>query len=109
MYKYRALVDRVIDGDTIVCDVDLGFYIVLKDLHFRLTGIDAPDDKEGREDSRLFLETVLKDHPQVVIESEKEDKYGRWLATVYLDGLNINDYMLKSGHAKPYGGGKKED
>lgn len=110
MYEYAATVERVIDGDTVDVTIDLGFRVYLGQ-RIRLAGIDAPEvsTDEGK-DARDFLRRTLPPGQHVVLTTERprDDKYGRFLATVMKDGtLNINNYMLNTGHARPYDGGAR--
>ena len=101
-FRYNAVNIRVIDGDTIEAEVDLGFRVFKKDI-FRLKGIQAPEkDKESTD----FL-TKAVSCASVVLESHKPEKYGRWLAVVYADGVNVNQALVDMGLAIPYNGGKR--
>lgn len=110
MYIYNAKVIRVIDGDSVALNVDLGFR-TWHESPFRLMGIDAPEinaaGPEG-ETSRDYLKTLLPVGSLVTVKTEKAaDKYGRWLGTVWPVGIlnSINQQMIDAGHAKPYSGG----
>ena len=102
-YRYNAKNIRVVDGDTVEAEVDLGFRVFRKDI-FRLAGINAPERSKGQP-AIDFLTSALKTN-NVVIESRKSEKYGRWLATIYADGVNVNQALVDMGHAVPYDGGK---
>jgi micrococcal nuclease len=110
VYKYRGYVNRVIDGDTIEVNVELGFDVFI-DVIFRLDGINAPEmkgaAKEAGERARDFLREFLEGEV-VEIQSHGREKYGRWLATIYAHGgQNVNQIMLNSGLAVPYHGEKR--
>jgi micrococcal nuclease len=105
-FVYRAFVSTVIDGDTIVADVDLGFGMVMKDQRFRLVGIDAPEKRgaskvEGKR-SMEALRILIEDR-WVTIRTRKDrkEKWGRWLAEVWLDDINVNQRMVSEGYARP--------
>ena len=102
MYEYKATVDRVVDGDTIVCTLDMGFNIFIKE-KFRLAVIDAPETSTPEGKAVKVLVSDMLTGKAVVLQTAKQDKYGRWLATVLLAGLNINQWLLDNGHAKLYG------
>ena len=110
MYKYEGLVMRVIDGDTIVVLVDLGFTTFSKQT-LRLYGINAPEMRSGGEMAKEWLEKQIL-QKQVTIETikkkrvggEKTGKYGRYLAIVSIDGVDINQVMLDEGLAREYNG-----
>ena len=100
----------MIDGDTVDLDIDLGFSITLKQ-RVRLKGIDAAEtrtkDLEEKAEgvkARLWLEKELSREGEWIIETTKEDKYGRILGTLYLvgDPVTLNERMLNEGIAKPY-------
>lgn len=106
-YRYRTSEIRVIDGDTIEATVDLGFYTWQK-LRFRLARLNAYELSSKIEEERvlaaqaqrlLFNLLYLQD---VVIESQKTEKYGRWLAEVFIGDSNVNDQLLNSGLVKTY-------
>ena len=52
LYTYKANIVRVIDGDTVVADIDLGFDVWLRKEHLRLVGIDAPENKANSNTSK---------------------------------------------------------
>jgi len=111
MFDYHATLARVVDGDTVYLTVDLGFRLSAT-FDFRLLGINAPEmngsTRAAGEVAKAELDRLLK-LGTLRITSAKSDKYGRWLATIYvkqLSGieLNVNDAMLKAGFAVVYSG-----
>lgn len=108
----RATVVRVIDGDTFIADVDLGYHVTMTE-SFRLLGVDTPErhgaTKDAGEAARLFTALWLGDRGnQVWLRSHKTEKFGRWLAEVYDDaGESLRAALLTAGHAVEYGGGKR--
>jgi len=108
-YRYKAIVGRVYDGDTITVDIDLGFNIWWREVSLRLYGIDTPEIRgEERESGLLSRQFVLDRLPigcEVVIETfkDKKEKYGRYLANVFYDGgKNLNLELLQNNLAKKY-------
>lgn len=106
MYQYKAYIDRVIDGDTVVCDIDLGFYTWLKNLHLRFYGIDAPEksDPTGWKLATDYVQAFFDTNPVVTTDIYGMDKYGRWLA-VFIDPANevtLNQQLVDKGLAKIY-------
>ena len=108
MYEYTALVTKVIDGDTIDAEVDLGFGIYTK-RRFRLAGIDTPEvrtrDKEekaaGLESKKVVQDMILG--KRITVQTDKAGKYGRYLAYIILsDGTNLNEYLVENGYAEEY-------
>jgi micrococcal nuclease len=113
MYTYKAEVIRVIDGDTVVLNIDLGFKIH----HItpcRLAGINAPEmnakDEKVRAaavQSKEFLSGLLLEGMEVTIISKKLDKYGRPVVYFLAESnkyASVNDLMLISKHAVIYKG-----
>jgi micrococcal nuclease len=104
MYDYAARVVRVVDGDTLHLDVDLGFDILRRDT-FRLAGINAPELRtvEGQL-AKEWLELWLRDARELRITTVKDrkERYGRYLAWLWADGVNVNEAMMQAGHAVPY-------
>lgn len=118
MFTYRARLVRVIDGDSVELDVDLGFHVTVRD-HFRLSGINAPElhstsleERTAAKASSAFLTQLLtKAGSSLVIKTEKSegDKYGRWLVQIFASPSpqSLNEQMIAGGFAKAYGGGAK--
>lgn len=107
MYKYKAVVYEVVDGDTFKANVDVGFGISF-DTIFRMDGINAPELKkedgtpnEAGIQAKEFLSQLILGN-EVELHVHEKDKYRRWLATVYKGAENINQKMLESGHAVEY-------
>lgn len=118
VFEYFCKVTRVVDGDTIDVNIDLGFSIWHK-ARVRMLGIDTPESRTRNLEekalglaSKARLKEMLKGS-KVKIECAKEKgKFGRVLANVIIidkDGneINCNDQLCKEGHARPYFGGKK--
>lgn len=108
-YLYLANLERVIDGDTIVVDLYLGLEVVLDDQILRLYGIDAWEMRGIEREKGLLAKeflTRLLEHGGIIVEIKLEwgshgrGKYGRWLAVIYVAGVNINELMVSQGHAE---------
>ena len=104
MYTYKAQVVRVIDGDTVILNIDLGFNI-FHVMSCRLAGVNAPEFNAKDEATRAvaiasknYLMSILPVGEWIEIESKKLDKYGR--AVVKID--YVNDIMIEQGHAVEY-------
>ena len=118
-YEYNATVTEVVDGDTIVIDIDLGFDVVFTAQKVRLLGVDTPESRTiNLKEKALGLEVKEKLKKElaaakdVVIKTEKPDsseKYGRILGWVFLDGsdVSLNQKLINEGYAWTYGGGTK--
>lgn len=104
MYEYRAEVIHVVDGDTLWLDVDLGCDIHTR-LSIRLFGVNAPEvsTPDGVQ-AQTWLRARLPAGARVTLQTvkDKREKYGRYLGTVIHNQQNINDLLLKEGHAVPY-------
>ena len=120
MYEYSVKkVLKVIDGDTIDVDIDLGFNVSYTQ-RVRLAGIDTPESrtKDLKEKAlglevKDYLSKRLKDAKVIVIKTELPDsteKYGRILGWIYVDGekISVNENMIKEGYAWTYDGGTKK-
>lgn len=102
MYEYAASLIRVVDGDTVWLDVDLGFGVSRKD-SFRLYGINAPElsTPAGPPASQHLLE-LLGFPITVRTIKDKREKYGRYLATIICNGIDVNQKMIDDGFAVAY-------
>jgi micrococcal nuclease len=110
MYEYKAIVDRWIDGDTVDLKVDLGFYMTAA-IRFRLTGIDTPErGRPGAKEAHELASSMAPAGATVWVMTDKADKYGRWLANVFVTpmGRTVNQALLDAGLAKLYFGGTKD-
>ena len=107
-----ASVARVVDGDTLDLDLDLGFSITLRQ-RVRLIGIDAPEvrTRDAEEKARglqaqQFVVEWLQRPGLVWVRTTKDDKYGRMLADLYREGEpSLCEELLAWGLAGPYRGG----
>lgn len=111
-YTYAALITNVVDGDTVDAVVDLGFTVSVK-VRFRLYGLDTPEMtssdaivREAAKAAKAFVANMVL-NKQVSLKSYKTDKYGRWLAEIFVDGVNINQLLIEHNYAVPYFGGTK--
>jgi micrococcal nuclease len=122
MYEYKCKVLRVVDGDTVDVDIDLGFGIVLSDERVRIMGIDTPESRTRDKVEKLFgkaskhrLESLLGEIAilKTQINKDGEDmkgKFGRVLGDfVTEDGRMATEVMIDEGHCVPYFGGSKEE
>lgn len=126
MYEYRAHVNRVVDGDTVDVDIDLGFGIVLKDERVRIMGIDTPESRTSDKVEKIFglaskerlkellgKETILKTQ----INKDGEDmkgKFGRILGDFIVEEWEgeqrlVTEVLIEEGHAVKYHGQNKAD
>jgi len=112
VYEYKAKLDRIIDGDTIDCFIDLGFNIKLKE-RVRLKGIDTPEtrtrdlvEKAKGLDAKERVIELFQGVDEFVVKTELDNKgkYGRILGTIMLPDhkISLNEMLLKEGHAEVY-------
>ncbi len=82
-YIYEAVLERVVDGDTLIVRIDLGFD-VWKSQRVRLRGVDAPSlDTPQGEKAKRFVEQKMAKAEKVVIRTYKLDKFGRYVADLF--------------------------
>ena len=102
MYEYRASLVKIIDGDTIDVDIDLGFDVVLKKQRIRLYGINTPESRTRDLEEKKYglaakerLKGLLEEADTISIKTEIDKKargiYGRILGTVMGDATNVNN------------------
>jgi micrococcal nuclease len=120
MYQYKAKILKVLDGDTVDIDLDLGFNIVLANQRVRMAGIDTPEsrttDSEEKIRGQLSKKKLAERLPVgswVRIETQKsdsnDDKFGRILAVfIAEDGTSLNQWMIDNNYAVLYNGENKE-
>ena len=126
MYEYKAVVDRVVDGDTIDVTVDLGFS-VWKKMRVRMEGINTPEsrtrdleEKKRGLAAKDRLKSILEfNNNKCILKVSGVGKYGRALATVLVESLSplngkdgitlidVNKQLIEEGHAVEYWGGKR--
>jgi micrococcal nuclease len=117
-YIYRVKqVLKVVDGDTIDADIDLGFDISLTK-RVRLSGVDTPEsrttdlkEKALGLEVKEWLKKNLDGKKNILIKTELPDsteKYGRILGRLYVDDVCLNDRMIDEGYAWEYSGGTKK-
>ena len=126
MYEYKAVVDRVVDGDTIDVTIDLGFK-VWKKMRVRMEGINTPEsrtrdleEKKRGLAAKDRLKSILEfNNNKCILKVSGVGKYGRALATVLVESLSplngedgvtlidVNKQLIEEGHAVEYWGGKR--
>ena len=120
MYEYRCTVVRVVDGDTVDVDIDLGFGVWMRKQRIRMFGIDAPESRTSNSYERQYgiaakkFLTEMLDDKELILKTHKDakGKFGRilgeiWRTTDFAD-QSINDYMVEKHHAVAYTGGDKD-
>ena len=117
IYRIRTI-SKVVDGDTIDADIDLGFDISLSK-RIRLAGIDTPEsrttnvkEKAMGLESKEWLKKTLEGAKDILIKTELPDsteKYGRIIGHLFINGqeTSLNNQMIEEGYALSYDGGTK--
>ena len=122
MYEYRCKLRKVVDGDTVDVDIDLGFGVWLNDQRIRLYGVDTPEsrtrdleEKKYGLAAKAYVEKFLDDE-WLVLKTETYDaagKFGRILGSLYRTtnyaDQSVNEYLIEKYHAVPYYGQTKEE
>lgn len=121
MNEYEVTIVKIVDGDTVDVDIDLGFGITLRDERVRIMGIDTPESRTSDKVEKVFglaskerLKELLSDNPVLITFDDKngEDmkgKFGRVLGDFKTpDGKKVTDILIEEGHAVRYYGQNKE-
>jgi len=125
-YEYRVKITRVVDGDTVDADIDLGFNEFKRD-RIRLIGIDTPESRTRNKKEKALglkakarLKELIAEAPvidgkrgkkAVYLKTTKDGKgkFGRILGTLLIGEQDVCEILINEGHARPYfGGGKNE-
>jgi len=122
MYEYKIKLDRVVDGDTVDAYIDLGFDVSVKK-RIRFMGINTPESRtrDLEEKARGLaakdrVKQLLDGCKNVTLKSHGVGKFGRCLGEIMLDMVdgqekltleNLNELLIKEGHAVEYHGGKR--
>ena len=108
MYQYKATLNRIIDGDTIDVNVDLGFDVKIKQ-RVRLYGIITPEvrtkelkEKQKGIEATEYLKKILPKEFFIHTILNKRGKYGRILGVIWVKEENINERMVNEGYATKY-------
>ena len=117
MYRYRAQLLRVVDGDTADVMIDLGFNVWTKK-RLRFMGVDTWEKRtrnleekaKGIAASEFTQKYLERNDGKFTIQSHGVGKYGRVLAEIFIDGeeTSLNKLLIENGHAYFYEGGKKQ-
>jgi len=120
--EYDVKVLKVVDGDTVDVDINLGFGVTLTDERVRIMGIDTPESRTRDKVEDLFgeaakarLKELMKNGGKLITTEDRkgEDmkgKFGRILGDFRVaDGRKVTDILIEEGHAVAYFGGSKEE
>jgi micrococcal nuclease len=105
-YEYPCKILRVVDGDTVDVDIDLGFGVWIHRERVRIMGIDTPESR-----TRDLTETMMPIGSMQMIKTEKDKtgKFGRVLGDFLFEGKRLTEIMIEENHAVPYFGGSKDE
>ena len=117
MYEYKAILDRVVDGDTIDVTIDLGFN-VWKKIRVRMEGINTPESrtrdleekKRGLAAKDRVIEILNENDNKFLLKSHGVGKYGRCLGEIFVETLgddSLQKTLINEGHGVEYWGGKR--
>jgi len=121
MYEYKVNILKVVDGDTVDVDIDLGFGVWLRNERVRLAGIDAPESRTSDAVEKVFGQAA-KDRVNSLLGAEAilisqisksgdniKGKFGRIIGNFKtINGENVADVLMNEGHAVAYNGGDKD-
>ena len=118
-FCYNATVVRIVDGDTIRLDIDLGFDIVLKNQSVRLYKVDTPEcrtrdlkEKAAGLLAKDVVQNLITIGERVFIRTklDTKGKFGRLLGTIITtDNININEHLIDNNYAVEYYGQSKKE
>ena len=122
MFEYNFKLRKIIDGDTIDVDIDLGFGVWLKKQRIRMMGIDTPESRTSDDEEKVFglmakqrLTNLIADAKVLKTYNDERGKYGRILGEVicYFAAedrwAGSSEIMIKEGHGVAYHGQSKDD
>ena len=120
MFEYNAIITKIVDGDTVDVDIDLGFDVWLKNQRIRLYGIDTPESRTSDKTDKIFgklaaakVKEFCPVGSKIVLATKTDDsrgKYGRILGSLITkDGVNVNEYLVENAYAVAYFGLSKSD
>ena len=118
-FLYKCTIQRIVDGDTVDVNIDLGFGIWLYKERVRVAGIDTPEKRTRDKVEKIFglaatakAHTLIPEGSNCIIRTrrDKAGKYGRTMGDFVLeDGTLYTEVMVETHHAVPYEGQAKAD
>jgi len=123
MYEYKCKILRVVDGDTVDIDIDLGFGMWMHKERVRMMGIDTPESRTSDKVEKQFglasknrLKEILPVGSSQVLKTEidksgedAKGKFGRILGDFLVEEKRATEILIEEGHAVPYHGQSKDD
>ena len=121
MYKCKIL--RIVDGDTVDIDIDLGFGMWMHKERVRMMGIDTPESRTSDKTEKVFglaskerLKEMLPIGSTQILKTEidksgedAKGKFGRILGDFLIEGKRVSEILIEEGHAVSYHGQSKDD
>ena len=123
MYEYKCKILKVVDGDTVDIDIDLGFNVWIHKERVRIFGIDTPESRTSDKDEKVFglaskhrLEELLPVDTIQYLRTMKDPdggdakgKFGRILGDFIVEDKSVAELLVEEGHAVAYHGQNKDD
>ena len=116
MYEYKATIVKVVDGDTVDVDIDLGFDTWLHNQRIRLYGIDTPECRTRNKQekahgllAKAYVQKALIVGEVYALRTREKGKFGRYLGEIRVGRTTINKLLIKEGLAVAYTGQSKKD
>lgn len=115
LYLYKANLIKVVDGDTLDVEIDLGFNTFIKE-RVRILGIDSAESRTSNEAEKTWglaakarLAELVPEHFVIRTEYDPYGKYGRVLASVLVGDVNVGNVLIEEKLAIPYDGGNRDE
>ena len=116
MFEYKCVITKIIDGDTVDVDIDVGFDCWLRKQRIRLYGIDTPEsrtrDKQEKRyglAAKRFVENFIPVGSRAILKTKEKGKYGRYLGDMKVGSKWLCKALLDNHHAVKYFGQSKKD
>ena len=116
MYEYKATIRRIVDGDTVDVDIDLGFDCWVRNQRIRLFGIDTPECRTRNKQekahgllAKAYAQKTLKLGGVYALRTKEKGKFGRYLGEIKVGRTTLNKLLIKEGLAVEYTGQSKKD
>ncbi len=121
MYEYTCIIRKIVDGDTVYADVDLGFGVTLRGsdgrgINIRLFGIDTPESRTRNKEekkygllAKQFVTEFIPVGSKCILRTKEKGKYGRYLGDFKVGRKWLCAELLRNHHAVKYHGQSKKD
>ena len=117
MYEYKCKLVKVVDGDTIDVDIDLGFGVWLQKQRIRLYGIDTPESRTSDDVEKIYgmaakdflIKWTNSGGLSIKTHKDAKGKFGRILGEIWCFNTNVNEKLIEERHAVRYHGQSKEE